>query len=96
MPVGAQLGAQGVVVVDLAVLGGPDAAALVGERLVAALDVDDAQAAGAERQAVLEHEAVVVGPAVLDDARHPREDLAAERGARPAVERERSGDAAHG
>ena len=44
----AQLVTQGVVVVDLAVLGAPDAAALVGERLVAALDVDDREPAGAD------------------------------------------------
>ena len=44
--VGLQLAAQRVVVVDLAVLGAPHAALLVGQRLVAARDVDDAAAGG--------------------------------------------------
>ena len=47
-----ELLAQRRVVVDLAVLRRPDAAALVGEGLVAALDVDDREPPGAERAAV--------------------------------------------
>ena len=44
-----QLGPQLAVIVDLAVLDDDDAAVLVGERLVAAVEVDDREAAGGER-----------------------------------------------
>ena len=65
----AQLLAQGVVVVDLAVLRRPDAAVLVGEGLVAALHVDDREAARAERAALTGHVAGVVRAAVARSRR---------------------------
>jgi hypothetical protein len=87
--------AQRVVVVDLAVLGAPDAAALVRERLVAALDVDDRQPAGAERAAGVDDEPGVVGAAIFDQLRHPPQDgFRQRRGAAP-VDTEGSGDPAH-
>ena len=69
-PSRSQRGAQLAVVVDLAVEDHPDGAVLVGDRLVAGRDVDDAQAPHAERDAVLDVEALVVRSAVADDVAH--------------------------
>src|SRR5439155_22820662 len=54
------------VVVDLAVQSDPDAAVLVGERLMATRDVDDAEPLGAQGHPAqrIEVDALVVGPAM--------------------------------
>jgi hypothetical protein len=67
MPPGAQSLLQLGVVVDLPVHHGPHGAVLVAERLMAMLDIDDAQPPRAERELArgIEVNALVVGPAVL-------------------------------
>ena len=70
MPLRDQLGAQLDVVVDLAVQRRPDGAVLVGDRLVAGLEVDDAQPARADPHARLDVEAVGVGAAVCERVGH--------------------------
>ena len=64
-----------IVVVQLAVLNRPDASILVGERLVTALDIDDAQAPDPERDAVGRIGAAIIGPAMCHRVGHPVEDL---------------------
>jgi hypothetical protein len=88
--------AQRGVVVDLTVLRRPDATALVRERLVAALDVDDREAPGAERAAVGRDEARVVGPAVLHDVGHRPQDVLGQGGCCASVQAEGAGDSTHG
>ncbi len=68
----AQLLAQAGVVVDLAVEGDPDRAVLVGERLVAALEVEDRQAPHADAGPVawIGVGPLVVGTAVLQTRQH--------------------------
>ncbi len=83
------------VVVELAVLNGPDAPVLVGERLVTALDVDDAQATDAECDAVGGVGAAVVRPAMGHRVRHPVEDPRREHRARLAPQLNDSADPAH-
>src|SRR5262249_51190671 len=61
------------VVVELAVLHRPDGAVLVADRLVAALDVDDAEPPHAECDARLEMRAAVVRAAVRHGVGHPVE-----------------------
>jgi hypothetical protein len=65
-----ELGAQGRVVVDLAVEDGPDGAVLVGEGLVAGGEVDNGEAAMAEKRRRVGMKALVVGTAVADGIRH--------------------------
>ena len=65
-----QLGPQLGEVEDLAVEDGPDRLVLVGQRLVAPLQVDDAEAAHPDRRAAAEVEAAVVGAAVANDLDH--------------------------
>jgi hypothetical protein len=65
-----KLRAQLAVVVDLAVQDDVQAAVLVGDRLVAALDVDDRQAPAAETGRTPDVEALVVGTAVRDRRGH--------------------------
>ena len=69
-----QLRAQVAVVVDLAVEDGDDRAVLVEDRLVAAGEIDDAQTARAERDAVVREVALAVGPAMDDPIRHPADE----------------------
>ena len=70
------------VVVDLAVLHHPEAPALVGDRLVAAVEVDDREPSVRHPEAGVEIEADSVGTAMPELARHveqefPRDPLAA-------------------
>ena len=59
-------------VVDLAVADDPDALVLVGDRLMAAGEVDDRQAAHAEQHLAVQVVAVIVGAAMGRDRAHPR------------------------
>jgi hypothetical protein len=61
------------VVEELAVEGDPDGAVLVGDRLAAAGEVDDGEAAGAQGEAGLAVVVLVVGPAVGDGGGHGAE-----------------------
>ena len=72
---GLELGAQLAVVVDLAVVDEPDGLVLVGDRLVSALAVDDAQAAVAEADGRRLEGAGVIGAAVHDGGGHTPEKL---------------------
>ncbi len=65
-----EAGAQLAVIVDLAIEHDDDGAVLVGDRLMAARHVDDAEALGAEADAVGDVEALVVRPAVDHGVRH--------------------------
>ncbi len=65
-----QIGAQVAVIVNLAVKNGPDGLIFVGDRLVAGVKVDDAQAAHADGAAAVDMETVVVRPAVHNGAGH--------------------------
>ena len=58
-------------VVDFDVEDDPDCAVFVRDRLVAALEVDDAEAAHADGDAVADVHALLVGPAVHERPRHP-------------------------
>ena len=89
-PSRSQAVAQLVVVVELAVLDRPDRAVLVRERLVAALDVDDAQPARRRARPRRRHvRAAVVRAAVRHRVGHPIEHLrrARRRGVLPAAGR---------
>ncbi len=68
-----QSGPQIGVVEDLAVEDDPNVAALVAERLMAQREIDDAEAAVAERYEFIAKEAAVVRTAVTDGAGHPLE-----------------------
>jgi hypothetical protein len=83
------------VVVQLAVLNGPDVAALVRDRLMTAFDVHDAQAANAERDAWRRVRAAVVRAAVCHCVRHPIEDVRRDDGARLAADLNDTADPAH-
>ena len=72
---GLELGAQLAVVVDLAVVDEPDGLVLVGDGLVAAGAVDDAQAAVAEADGGRLEGAGVVGAAVHEGRGHAPEKL---------------------
>src|SRR5579884_3433447 len=92
----AQLAAQRVVVVDLAVLDRPDRLVLVRKRLMAALDVDDAQPARAERCAVSRVRTAVVRSPVPDDLEHRLQPLGRQRlVVEIRVDDERSANPAH-
>jgi hypothetical protein len=65
-----ELGAERGVVVDLAVLDHDDAAVLVGDRLVAALEVDDRQPPRGQPRAADEHLPRAVGAAVRERVAH--------------------------
>ena len=84
------------VVVELPVLHGPDPPVFVGDGLVPALDVDDAESAHPEADAVGQIRAAVVGAAVRHDVRHPIEPLGRDHGARFPAQLDDSADSAHG
>ncbi len=92
-PCAFELGAQLGEVVDLAVEDGPDRLVFVRQRLIAGGEIDDAQPAMAEADALADVEAVGVGTAMGDDRHHRRQlfRLDAVRG----IEVEASDDAAH-
>ena len=85
-----ELAAQALEVVDLAVEHHHHGAVLVEERLRAAGEVDDAQAAVAETDAPGDVEALGVGAAVGDDPRHPLQHVGRVLALAPVA-----GDAAH-
>ena len=87
-----QLRAQLAVVVDLAVQDDDDRAVLVEDRLVAGLEVDDAQALDAEARAPAMMEPARVRAAVLEPRAHAREQLRVDR---LAVGADLSDDSAH-
>src|SRR5918994_1045475 len=90
-----ELSAELRVVVDLAVLRGPHPSALIAERLMAVLDVDDAQPARPERHSRALGVAVVIRPTMADDVGHPLEDRLIQRRHGSSVDRKRAGDTAH-
>lgn len=71
---GVEVGAQLLEVVDLAVEDDRDGAGLVGRRLVALVEVDDAQPPMPERRPPGDVDAAVVRPAVQDRQGHPLDD----------------------
>ena len=85
--------AQVAVVVDLAVLHDLDAAVLVADRLVRALEVDDRQAPRGERDGLLREHAGAVGPAMDERLVHRVHDARVDG---RAVEGQQAADAAHG
>ena len=91
---GFEAAAEGGEVVDLAVEDGPDRAVLVGERLVAAGEVDDREPAEAERGVVVAVGPRVVGPPVLEPGDHRRQVGVAQGPGR--VGPGRAADPAHG
>jgi hypothetical protein len=93
--VAGELSAQLQVVVELTVLDCPDPPVLVADRLVTALDVDDAEPADAECDPVDEVGAAVVGPAVGHDVGHPVERLGAHDRARVAADLNDTADSTH-
>ena len=68
-----QSGAQLGMVENLAVEDDPNVAALVAERLMSQREIDNAEAAMAERYKFIAKETAVVGTAVADGAGHPLE-----------------------
>src|SRR3954470_21716832 len=89
--------AQLAIIVDLAVENDGVAAGLVGDGLLAAAEIDDREAPHAERAAVIEELAVVVGAAMEDGTIH-RGERAADRFRRAEVvgRRDESVNATHG
>ena len=92
----AQLGAHGLVVVELAVLDRDDAAVLGGDRLVPVRGVDDREPAHAQRDAVGRECPAVVRAAVGHDVGHPVEDLRRHDAPRVPADLEDAADPAHG
>ena len=90
-----ELAADVLVVVELAVLDGPDGGVLVADRLVAAFHVDDAEPPDAERDSGLEVRAAVVRPAVRHGIGHPIEHVRLDHEARFAPDLNDSTDPAH-
>ena len=88
-----QIAPQLLVVVDLAVEDDPDGAVLVRDRLEAVAQIDDAEAAHADGDAVADVDALIVGTAVRHDAAH-RADLVLTNGL--SVPPDYACDAAHG
>ena len=80
-------------VVGLAVVGDPDRAVLIGEGLVAPLDVDDAQPAVAQPGPAVGVDPLVVGTAVDDGPAHPADQLPGKR--RSFRRPDQPADAAH-
>ena len=75
MPPRSQLGPKLDVVEDLAVERDPQRAVLVGHRLMAAADIDDAESGVAERTRPVQVHTLGVGPAVRQRAGHPFDQL---------------------
>ena len=92
MAFGFELFPQLELVVELAVVGDPDRAILVGHRLSAAGHVDDRQPAMPERSRSLAVKTVAVRPAMRQCGRHPLDDRAIGRLTGAIHE---SGDSAH-
>ncbi len=75
VPVGLQPSPQFSVIVNLAVEDDPDIMILVGQRLVAAFHVDNAQPPHGQADIFFDEEALVIGPAMHDAAVHARQHL---------------------
>src|SRR5688572_9880579 len=88
-----EVAAQLPVVVDLAVEDDPDRAVLVRDRLLAAFEIDDAEAPHAERDAFADVDAFLIGAAVHDGPAHPADLLLEDRRAVPPHD---TGNATHG
>src|SRR5882757_381765 len=93
MSTGNEWFAQAGVVIDLAVEDNGDRAIFVGDGLVAASDVYDAEAAHPDGEGAVGMESIIVGPAVGDDLAHGSQ--SGRFGARITGEFENSGDPAH-
>src|SRR5262249_32227107 len=65
-----QIGAQFLVLVDLAVEDDPDAAIFIGDGLVAGIEVDDGEAAHTDGAAAIDIDAFLIGAAVANLAAH--------------------------
>ena len=91
----AELVAKRLVVEDLTVLHRPDLTGLVGERLVAGDDVDDAEASRAQRGPVGQVCAAVVRTTVRHRIGHCIQDRLRERRTRLVAHDERAGDSTH-
>jgi hypothetical protein len=90
---GFELGPDVGVVVDLAVEDDPDGAVFVRQRLLAGLEIDDAETAVAEGGSAVDMEARFVGAAMRDDVAHGHDALA---GVGPELRGgDESGDTAH-
>ncbi len=76
MSLGLQRGAQLRMVVDFAIENDPDVMIFVGQRLVSALDVDDAKPPHGQTDILFDEEALVVRPAMHDAAVHARQHVA--------------------
>ena len=63
-------------VINFAIKDDPNAAVFIAERLVTALDVNNAEAAHSEPDVLLDKEAAVVGSAVHDSLVHRRQGIA--------------------
>ena len=83
------------VVVELAVLDRPDRSALVRDRLMPALDVDDAESANTERNAVLQVYAAVVRASMRHDIGHDAEPLLGDHRSRRSRHLDDAADSAH-
>src|SRR5258705_4817383 len=74
-----ELIAEGLEVVDLPVVDDPDGPVLVRDRLVAGLEIDDAQPAHAERRVVVVIGALVIRSAMPEGSGHPLQRAASVR-----------------
>ena len=70
MPFGEEEFAQLLVVINLAVENDPDIVVFVGQRLMAALDVNNAQTPHGQADILFDEEAFVVGPSMRDSSIH--------------------------
>ena len=95
MALALQLGADRLVVVELAVLDAPERLVLVGEGLVARDDIDDAEPARSERDPGCGVEPAVVRAPVRHDVRHPLEHLETDNLPGPPPDLDDSTDATH-
>ncbi len=91
-----ELGSQGQVVVELAVLDSPDGLVLVRERLVSAGDVHDRESPGAECHSRRDHEPAVVGPTMCHEVGHGLEPTLFDHRPGGTPELDHAADSAHG
>src|SRR5258705_6469069 len=94
MPPSDQVGSELPVVVDLAIEDDPDAAVLVADGLVAAREVDDAEAAHPHAEGTGQVASSAVRAAVDQDVGHPLQDIGVNRPL--SLSAERAVDTTHG
>ena len=75
VPLRLQPSSQFFMVINLAIENDPDILVLVGQRLMAALDVNDAQTPHGEADILLNEETLVVGPSMHDSSVHAGQDV---------------------